>query len=280
MFLGRCPITTGKAASTDEGGNTQARVDGTRCSEGWTNHIDREVNGQPPQRNAASSAHARGKQRIVGVREIVATAFLFLAGIACVVAFFHYDQSDRLSRLIIAAGPLASVIGIILMTIFCIIPVPSEFLIIILMKIFGPWLGSLYSWTGSMLGAMTTFWLARRYGGKMLRRFITEERFQQVNQWIGRGGPLGLLLARIVPLPFIVVNYTAGVMKSVRTWDYFWTSAVGGIPYYVGAALVFLGVSKRRYMVWLIIGGLVIVLIWIGGYFLNRHVRKLKRWAH
>jgi uncharacterized membrane protein YdjX (TVP38/TMEM64 family) len=216
----------------------------------------------------------------VGRWEWIVSVALFAIGIACVVAFFHYDQSDRLSRLIVASGPLASVMAILLMTIFCIIPVPSEFLIVILMKIFGPWWGGLYSWAGSMLGAMVTFWLARQYGGRLLKRFITEERFHQVNQWIGRGGPLGLLLARIVPLPFIVVNYTAGVMKSVKTWDYFWTSAVGGIPYYVGAALVFLGFSKRRYTLWVFIGGLVIVLIWAGGYFLNRHVRKLKRWAH
>ncbi|WP_169794740.1 TVP38/TMEM64 family protein [Alicyclobacillus kakegawensis] len=276
MFVGRCPITTGKAAS-NEGGSTSSQQGGHARTEAWVATGGRSV----ADSGAADGRHpAVPRPKVVGLREVAVTVLLFAAGVACVVAFFHYDQSDRLSRLIIASGPLASVIGIILMTIFCIIPVPSEFLIIILMKIFGPWLGSLYSWAGSMLGAMTTFWLARRYGGKMLRRFITEERFQQVNEWIGRGGPLGLLLARVVPLPFIVVNYTAGVMKSVRTWDYFWTSAVGGIPYYVGAALVFLGVSKRRYMAWLIIGGVVIVLIWIGGYLLNRHVRKLKRWAH
>ncbi|WP_369125248.1 VTT domain-containing protein [Alicyclobacillus fastidiosus] len=90
---------------------------------------------------------------------------------------------------------------------------------------------------------------------------------------------MGLLLARIIPLPFIVVNYTAGVSRSVKPWNYIWTSAVGGIPHYVAAALLFVGAS-RKYLILLVSGGIVLLVVWTLGYLFNSHVQRLKRWAH
>jgi uncharacterized membrane protein YdjX (TVP38/TMEM64 family) len=165
------------------------------------------------------------------------------------------------------------------MAIFCILPVPSEFLMVMNMKVFGVWWGTLYTWIGAMLGALSVFWFARYLGRHLLEAFVSQDRLEQVNRWVGDRGALGLIMARLVPLPFIVVNYAAGVLKSVSTWSFIWTTSIGILPYHVGAALVFLGVS-RRFGLWLFLGGLVVGAIWIGGYLFNRHVNKAQRWAH
>lgn len=214
------------------------------------------------------------------LRGWIGAGVTLLLGAAIAAGFLYWDRTGAITRMIMNSGPwLASFLGILLMTIFCIIPVPSEFLIIILMRVFGAWQGALYSWGASMIGAIVTFVLARRFGGRLLQKFITPQRFDQVSEWIGDRGRIGLILARIVPLPFIVVNYTAGVVKTVRVWDYIWTSAIGGIPYYVGFALVFLGVSEHI-TAWLTVGGILMLIVWLGGYLYNRHVHKAKRWAH
>lgn len=152
-------------------------------------------------------------------------------------------------------------------------------LMIMNMRVFGVWWGIFYTWAGAMMGALAVFYMARYVGPRLLQTFVSKERLEQVDTWVERRGAVGLLLARMVPLPFIVVNYAAGVMRSVKTFDYVWTTGIGLLPYDLGAALVFLGVSKR-FTIWLIVGSLAVILIWIAGYWFNRHVDKPQRWAH
>lgn len=207
------------------------------------------------------------------------TIVILAVGVLLVVLYFYVDRHDAISYAIRSTGGWGIAISILLMTAFCVIPVPSEFLMVMNMKIFGVWWGIFYTWIGAMLGAVAVFFLARTVGRRLLQAFISEERLNQVNQWMGRKGPVGLLLARLVPLPFIVVNYAAGVLHSVRVRDYIWTTGVGLIPYDLGAALVFLGFS-HNYSIWLAVGGIALVAIWVTGYLFNRNVNKVNRWAH
>lgn len=204
---------------------------------------------------------------------------VFVVGLLLVIGFFYLDRRGQISRLVLSSGGFGIAISVVLMAVFCVIPVPGEFLLILDMKIFGVWWGVLYSWIGTMIGSIGVFLLARYVAHNLLRSFIPDERMAQVNEWVGKRGVVGLLLAHVVPLPFIVVNYAAGIIRSIRLWDFIWTSAVGGVPYYVGAGLVFLGVSTK-YLYWSVVGLIALVFIWIGGFLYNRHVNRLKRWLH
>lgn len=85
----------------------------------------------------------------------VATFSIF---IGLVVVFFHLDRSNEISRLFQSTGALGILIAIFLMALLSILPVPSEFLMIVIMKVFGPWLGIIYSWSGgAMIVAIITF---------------------------------------------------------------------------------------------------------------------------
>lgn len=76
-------------------------------------------------------------------------------------------------------------------------------------------------------------------------------------------------MARLLPLPAIAVNYAAGVIPSIKFWPYFWTACVSIIPYYIGTALVVIGVAKHTWL-WFLAGGLVILAIGSIGYVLGR----------
>ncbi len=200
---------------------------------------------------------------------IMWSAIILAVGIALVVVFLYLDRNNRISYAIQSSGVLGIGVAIFLMALFCVIPVPSEFLMIMNMKVFGVWWGILYTWVGAMLGAIAVFFLARRIGKRILQAFISDDHMRRVNRWIQDRGALGLLMVRLVPLPFIVVNYAAGVMESVATWEYIWTTGVGLLPYDLGAALVFFGLSTK-YIWWLVIGAIAVVGIWVAGYLFNR----------
>lgn len=217
--------------------------------------------------------------RISKTMSVIWSVLILIIGVLLVIAFFYIDRHGLITHAIQSTGLFGIVISVFLMALFCIIPVPSEFLMIMNMKVFGVWWGIFYTWIGAMIGAIAVFWAARHFGRHLLEAFVSENRVEQVNQWVGGHGAIGLLLARLVPLPFIVVNYTAGVLKSVRPIDYIWTTAIGLLPYDIGAALVFLGFSKK-YTLWIVIGGIAVLAIWIAGYLFNRYTNKTKRWAH
>lgn len=207
---------------------------------------------------------------------LIWSAIVILVGVALAVGFFYFDRHGHISRMIQQTGAWGIVISIVLMTILCVIPVPSEFLIALDMRVFGAVWGALYCWGGSIFGSLLVFLMARHLTPGLLRRFISESQMEKVEKWMLHRGVWGLILVRIIPLPFIVVNYTAGIIRSITFGNFAWTTAVGGIPYFTGAVLLYLGVS-RKYLMWIIIGGIAIFIIWFLGYLHNRRERKYAR---
>ncbi|PWI58537.1 TVP38/TMEM64 family protein [Sulfoacidibacillus thermotolerans] len=194
-----------------------------------------------------------------------------VVGIAAVWVYFRFEHD--VSSFIRHLGPFGVIGSIILMALLCIIPFPAEFLMVIDMQIFGVWLGILYVWLGAMLGSYVTFLLAKHFGEGWIRKFVADKHLEKLNELVGRHGAIGLLMARLIPLiPFVVLNYASAMLPEVGTWTYLWTTGLGIMPYDLGAALVFLGFSKKT-LIWIIAGGIALVLIWLGALYL-RHKSK------
>ncbi len=198
-----------------------------------------------------------------------------LVGALAVWLYFRYERYASL--FIHRLGPFGVLGAVALMAILCIIPFPAEFLMVIDMQIFGVWKGILYVWTGAMLGSYVTFLLAKRFGETLIRQFVADKHVDRLNELVVKHGALGLLMARLIPfIPFVVLNYACAMIPEVGTWTYLWTTGLGIMPYDVGAALVFLGFSKRT-MAWLIAGGVAIVLMWLTALWIRRaHAKQAK----
>lgn len=189
--------------------------------------------------------------------------------IALIILFFYLDRQNQLSQSIQALGLAGIILSILLMAALCMTPIPAEGLLVLLLKIYGVYEGTLYSWLGSIISSLVIFYLARHHGQKYFRKMITPRRFEMVDHWVRKRGTLGLVIARILPLPAFAINYITGAMPSVGFWPYTWTAAVTIIPYYIGTALVYTGASKSTWM-WLVVGGGTLVILWVISYVLGR----------
>lgn len=188
------------------------------------------------------------------------------------VLVLYLDRTGVISNAVRAWGPGGIVLAVLLMAILCLTPVPSEGLLVIYMKVYGIWWGVLYSWVGALLSALIIFPIARKYGQSVMLRFVPEGTFIEIDDWVRRKGTFGLLIARLLPLPGFAISYVAGVLPSIRLWAYFWTAAVSLIPYYVGASLVFLGITTRFTGV-LAVGAVALAMFWAIGYWFHRRNR-------
>lgn len=197
------------------------------------------------------------------------TGVLIVLFILLIAAFFYFDRRNQISVVIRAWGVWGIVFAICLMGAICMTPIPSEGLVVLYLKIYGIYEGIFFSWLGSTLSSLVIFGIVRVYGQTLMKKLISPERFNTVDNWIKGKGSLGLLVARLLPIPAFAVNYIAGVMPSMKLWTYLWTAAVSMIPYYVGTALVFLGVARETW-IWLALGIVALMIFWGTGYMLNK----------
>ncbi|MDP9728237.1 TVP38/TMEM64 family protein [Alicyclobacillus tolerans] len=197
---------------------------------------------------------------------------IFLVGVAIFVAALYADRHHQLSNILKSWGWLGIGAAILLMVFFCMTPIPSEGLLVMYLKVYGIGWGIFYAWLGSTLSALLIYILARTLGVPVIRRFVSEEKWQQVNGWVERKGGLGLLFARLLPIPAFVVNYAAGMMSSVSLWTYVWTAAISIVPYYIGVSLVYAGIMGNN--LYLLVGIIPILIVGAGGYWLHQQTKK------
>jgi uncharacterized membrane protein YdjX (TVP38/TMEM64 family) len=123
-------------------------------------------------------------------------------------------------------GPLP---GIVLPMIEAFLPFLPLFIFIMAnASAFGLWLGFLYSWLGSCLGALLLFLLIRKYGQKRIFSFLSKHpKVQKLMDWVDQHGfgPLFLLLC--FPFtPSVVVNMVAAFSK-ISIYQYMLAVAIG-----------------------------------------------------
>lgn len=206
-----------------------------------------------------------------GVRTLIVYGFVLVAA----VLVLYLDRTGVISRAVRSWGPGGIALAVVLMAILCLTPVPSEGLLVIYMRVYGVLWGVIYSWIGAVLSALIIFPIARKYGRHIMLRFVPETTFAEIDDWVRRKGTFGLLIARLLPLPGFAISYVAGVLPSIRLWAYVWTAAVSLIPYYIGASLVFLGITTQFFGV-IAVGAVALGAFWAAGYWFHRRNHTIK----
>lgn len=204
------------------------------------------------------------------------TISMVVFGVLMMVAVLYLDRHHKISHLIQSWGAAGIIVAIILMMIWCLTPIPSEGLLVVFLRVFGVTWGTLYAWLGSTLSALAIYYIARHFTRLWLTRASSHERFQQINEWVVNWGSIGLLFARLLPVPAFVVNYAAGMVPAVSVWTYTWTAVVSIMPYYFGVALVFSGVFGNWILI--LVGLLPLVLVGLLGFFVRRRIRGSTEW--
>ncbi len=127
-------------------------------------------------------------------------------------------------------GAWAAVLIVVLMVLHSFVPLPAEVLALAAGAVFGTIAGAVIIWIGAMLGAVLSYWLARRFGEGWVRSLLSPKQVSKLDSWSDRTSPMALLVARFIPLiAFNLINYAAGLAR-VPFATFLWTTAVGIVP--------------------------------------------------
>jgi uncharacterized membrane protein YdjX (TVP38/TMEM64 family) len=126
------------------------------------------------------------------------------------------------------ASLAAAAIGVGLLVVDVLLPVPSSLVMIALGSLFGFWLGGALAFVGMVAAGVFGFWIGRRGAGPLSRAIGPDER-DRADRLLSRWGPLAIALTRAVPILAETTAILAGASR-VRWSVAFAALVVGSIP--------------------------------------------------
>lgn len=128
------------------------------------------------------------------------------------------DPSEDLGR----GGIGAAMLGVGLLLVDVLLPVPSSLVMTAQGAVFGVVLGTTLSMIGSVGAALVGFAIGRK-GSRLVGRFVSPQEQEASNRLLERWGPLALVVTRPVP----ILAETTAIMAGTSTLG--WGKAVLGI---------------------------------------------------
>lgn len=160
--------------------------------------------------------------RLVGLAVIIAS-------VALLATLTEVSDLERVREYLKGAGLLAPVVFVLIYGTYTLAPLPRTALSVLTGVLFGFWWGVPLAYAGSLLGATMAFALGRALGRDAVVS-VTGRYGVRANDILERRGFLAVLLARVVPvIPFMVVNYTAGVSE-IKPRAYWLATVIGIVP--------------------------------------------------
>lgn len=136
------------------------------------------------------------------------------------------DIGVRLAEL----GGWAYVVAPLVMAVVAVLPVPAEVPAMANGMLFGPFAGSVVTWTGAMAGAWVSYEIAMRWGRPLAARVVRGSALDKIDRVVEGAGWWGLLVLRFIPVvAFTALNWGAGLF-AVPRGRFLWTTALGILP--------------------------------------------------
>jgi uncharacterized membrane protein YdjX (TVP38/TMEM64 family) len=199
---------------------------------------------------------------LIAVAVVPATFLsLFLIGEAIGIPLLE-DPTPWLQQ----AGWFAAAIGVSLLVLDVVLPVPSNIVMIAHGALFGIVVGTLLSLLGSMLASVAAFWIGRR-GGRLLAQTVPADERIRADAILARWGIVAIIVSRPLPLLAETILVLAGT--SLVGWrTAMFAALIGSVPlclFYAWAGATSIGFEGG-----FVVFGLTIVLAAIIGLSIRR----------
>jgi uncharacterized membrane protein YdjX (TVP38/TMEM64 family) len=200
-------------------------------------------------------------KKMVGLALIALALFSIVYFSPLHVYLSHWREVSDQIRSFGALGPLVLTLGVALLVgigfprlVFCVIAGMA----------FGFWSGLLWAQLGTLIGNYAVFVVVRAKGRDWAQRFISRRaRLQGIVQ---HQGVLGVVLARQVPLPGMLINLACAFLPITHS-NFLLGTLIGQLPQAIPCTLIGAGVLQQSFAKSVSLIGLAVavaILAWLG----------------
>jgi len=175
----------------------------------------------------------RNKKQLVK-EVVISPGFLILFLIFLLGIFFQsllLEHLEKLREIISSYGSLGPLIFILLIALSTILAPINNFLVWLPgFYIFGPERSIAYSLIGGLIGGLSAFLIARKFGRPVVKKIIGKKGMERIDELTKDLGVLTLWLLMVFGVSlFDLVSYAAG-LTNVRIKDFFVAILLGPLP--------------------------------------------------
>jgi len=139
-------------------------------------------------------------------------------------------------------------------------PIPGTAIDAVNGLLFGPWLGTLYSMIGLLIGSVIVMLLTRKFGRPLMERFVDQSSIERIDHMVERRGSLVIFLIFLLPfLPDDAVCFLAG-LTSIPILELMLLALIGRLPGVFVANLIGSHAQSFELWQWLVFGALFALL--------------------
>lgn len=199
-----------------------------------------------------SELQAARRARGAGRRELALAlaSILILAGIVFAVPDLRHAVQHALSgdlgglrREFRGLGAEGVALLLALMLAHAVLFYPTEIVTATAGFVYGFLPGMALALGGWLVSGLLAYLLGWAIGRPLIRTVFGEQRAEELERLVARGGATLLLALRLIPIvPFSLTGYLAGATR-VRLWRFTWTTAVGYLP--LTAIVAYLGSQAK-----------------------------------
>jgi len=165
-----------------------------------------------------------------------------------------YLNSERFKAFIEERGPLGPVF-IVSFTAFSQIfaPLPGSPASLLSVAVYGYTTTVFYVYVGSMLSATISFYLSRRFGRKLVTKFVGQKSMNEIDDFARAEGTEVLIISRLIGFPlFDYISYAAG-LTTIPFKKYFLITASCAVVPTIILAIIFRDLdfsSRAGFTIW------------------------------
>ena len=160
----------------------------------------------------------------VGLAAIVAL-FIVVSGIAALykeeLKAFIYRHETGGALAYIALGIIATVVA----------PLSSLPFLPLVSLLYGWFWAALFSIISWSIGSLIAFWIARKYGKAVVRRFVSLERMEKIEAKIPKERFFWTIVFLRIVIPVDALSYALGLFSTIKTREYMLATVVGITPF-------------------------------------------------
>ena len=189
-----------------------------------------------------------------------------------------YQDKKFLKETVRSWGWMAPLVFIAIQAVQVIIsPIPGEITGPVGGALFGTWLGLFYSTIGLTIGTLFCFWVGRKWGEPLVRPWLSEHHWNQMNFVLEAEGAIICFILYLVPgFPKDIVSYLFGI-SPMPFWLFAVVSTVARIPGTWVSSYFGAHVAEQQYIYAIAFMAIIIALCLPLYYYRDRLIKRFHK---